>query len=164
MKRILIIILFTIPSLTLAIDLESFYITAKDGVSKSMDTGVTNFVAAVAAGGIPTRTMQNNDLGTGTTFGFILGEYLTDNFRLELEATKRTGYEYDASQTNQNLQISYKAKNQTETLFINGFYDFQAFTVRNTPITPYLGMVGESQEMKWGHLWNMIMEFPMARL
>jgi len=28
---------------------------------------------------------------------------------------------------------------QTEALFINGFYDFQPFSLRNTAITPYLG-------------------------
>ena len=28
---------------------------------------------------------------------------------------------------------------QTEALFINGFYDFQPFSIRNTAITPYLG-------------------------
>ena len=28
---------------------------------------------------------------------------------------------------------------QTEALFINGFYDFQPFTMSNTAITPYLG-------------------------
>ena len=32
-----------------------------------------------------------------------------------------------------------KAKIQTEALFINGFYDFQPFTMSNTAITPYLG-------------------------
>jgi opacity protein-like surface antigen len=28
---------------------------------------------------------------------------------------------------------------QTEALFVNGFYDFQPFSIRNTAITPYLG-------------------------
>ena len=32
-----------------------------------------------------------------------------------------------------------KAKIQTEALFINGFYDFQPFSISNTAITPYLG-------------------------
>ena len=35
-------------------------------------------------------------------FGISAGKYLTDNFRLELEAIKRTGYEYDANQTSSN--------------------------------------------------------------
>ena len=32
-----------------------------------------------------------------------------------------------------------EAKIQTEAVFINGFYDFQPFSIHNTPITPYLG-------------------------
>ena len=83
---------------------------------------------------------QNEDLGTGSAFGFSLGKYLTDSFRLELEAIKRTGYEYDARITTVGLTSNTEeAKIQTEALFINGFYDFQPFTMSNTAITPYLG-------------------------
>ena len=35
--------------------------------------------------------------------------------------------------------LTEEAKIQTEALFINGFYDFQPFTMSNTAITPYLG-------------------------
>ncbi|MDA9635706.1 hypothetical protein N9S71_01495, partial [Nitrosomonadales bacterium] len=51
---------------------------------------------------------------------------------------KRTGYEFDASDTVIPVLVD-KAKMQTEALFINGFYDFQPFTMSNTAITPYLG-------------------------
>ena len=34
---------------------------------------------------------------------------------------------------------SEKAKIRPEALFINGFYDFQPFSMSNTAITPYLG-------------------------
>ena len=67
-----------------------------------------------------------------------MGKYLTDSFRLELEAIKRTGYEFDARDI-QDPEFTDKAKMQTEALFINGFYDFQPFTMSNTAITPYLG-------------------------
>ena len=67
-----------------------------------------------------------------------MGKYLTDSFRLELEAIKRTGYEFDANDSLLTA-FTYKAKIQTEALFINGFYDFQPFTMSNTAITPYLG-------------------------
>ena len=41
MKKILAALLLTLPTMAIAIDLEGYYITAKGGVSKSMDTGTT---------------------------------------------------------------------------------------------------------------------------
>ena len=136
MKKLLVALLLTLPTMAVAIDLEGYYITAKGGVSKTSDTGTTTFTAANGA----LRTLQNEDLGTGSAFGFSVGKYLTNSFRLELEAIKRTGYEYDARFTNAGLtNLTVEAKMQTEALFINGFYDFQPFSIRNTAITPYLG-------------------------
>jgi hypothetical protein len=82
--------------MAVAIDLEGYYITAKGGVSKTFNTGAMSF--NLAAGNL--LTLQNEDLGTGSAFGFSVGKYLTDSFRLELEAIKRAGYEYDARGTN----------------------------------------------------------------
>ena len=111
MKKLLAALLLTLPSMAVAIDLEGYYITAKGGASKTFNTGTTS-----------------------------VGKYLTDNFRLELEAIKRTGYEYDARFTNATVTtFTEKGKIQTEALFVNGFYDFQPFTMSNTAITPYLG-------------------------
>ena len=82
-------------------------------------------------------TLNDDDLGTGSAFGISAGKYITDNFRLELEAIKRTGYEMDTiSPTNNNL---YEANITSKSIFINGFYDFQSFSLGSTPITPYLG-------------------------
>ena len=133
MKKLLVALLLTLPSMAVAIDLEGYYITAKGGASKTFNTGTTSFVET---GNL--LTLQNEDLGTGSAFGFSVGKYLTDSFRLELEAIKRTGYEYDARDTGFPT-FTEKAKMQTEALFINGFYDFQPFTMSNTAITPYLG-------------------------
>ena len=133
-RKLTLALLLTLPSISMAIDLEGYYITAKGGVSKTMDTGTTSF--NVNNGTL--FTLQNEDLGTGSAFGFSVGKYLTNSFRLELEATKRTGYEYDARDIG-SPQFTDKAKMQTEALFINGFYDFQPFTMSNTAITPYLG-------------------------
>jgi opacity protein-like surface antigen len=134
MKKILTALLLTLPSMAVAIDLEGFYITAKGGVSKTFNTGVTTQTSS--GGGI--FTQQNEDLGTGSAFGFSVGRYLTNSFRLELEAIKRTGYEFDARDTSRP-RFTDEAKIQTEALFINGFYDFQPFSMSNTAITPYLG-------------------------
>ena len=133
-RKLTLALLLTLPSISMAIDLEGYYITAKGGVSKTMDTGTTSF--NVNNGTL--FTLQNEDLGTGSAFGFSVGKYLTDSFRLELEAIKRTGYEYDARDIFQP-QFTDKAKIETHALFINGFYDFQPFSIRNTAITPYLG-------------------------
>ena len=43
MKKILAALLLTLPTISVAIDLEGFYVTPKAGVSKSMNTGETNF-------------------------------------------------------------------------------------------------------------------------
>ena len=134
MKKLLAGLLLTLPTMAMAIDLEGYYITAKGGVSKTFNTGTTNFNSAVGA----LFTQQNEDLGTGSAFGFSVGKYLNDNFRLELEAIKRTGYEFDARLLN-TPTFTDKAKIETHALFINGFYDFQPFTMSNTAITPYLG-------------------------
>ena len=133
-KKLTLALLFAIPSLSFAVDLDGYFITAKGGASKTFNTGTTNFVDDT--GGL--FSSENEDLGTGTAFGFSVGKYLTDSFRLELEAIKRTGYEFDARDI-QNPEFTDKAKMQTEALFINGFYDFQPFTMSNTAITPYLG-------------------------
>jgi opacity protein-like surface antigen len=133
-KKITLALLFTIPSLSFTMDLDSYYITAKGGASKTFNTGETSFILY---NGAP-RALQNDDLGTGSAFGFSLGKYLTDSFRLELEAIKRTGYEYDGRAI-PFPTFTYNTKIQTESLFINGFYDFQPFTMSNTAITPYLG-------------------------
>ena len=136
MKKILAALLLTLPTIAVAIDLEGYYITAKGGVSKTFNTGTTSLNNVDGT----LFTSQNEDLGTGSAFGFSVGKYLTDSFRLELEATKRTGYEYDARTTTADFTNSTdKAKIQTEAVFINGFYDFQPFSMSNTAITPYLG-------------------------
>jgi len=122
--------------MAMAIDLDGYYITAKGGASKTFNTGTTSFNNTLGT----LFTSQNEDLGTGSAFGFSVGKYLTNSFRLELEATKRTGYEYDARISIAGFTMfSHKAKIETEALFINGFYDFQPFSIRNTAITPYLG-------------------------
>ena len=134
MKKLLAGLLLTLPTMAVAIDLEGYYITAKGGVSKTSDTGETSFILSKGA----SRALQDDDLGTDSAFGFSLGNYLTDSFRLELEAIKRTGYEYDGRAI-PFPTFTYNTKIQTESLFINGFYDFQPFTMSNTAITPYLG-------------------------
>ena len=133
-RKLTLALLLTLPTIALAIDLEGYYITAKGGASKTFNTGETSFVSS--AGNL--FTLQNEDLGTGSAFGFSVGKYLNDNFRLELEAIKRTGYEFDARFTAFPTS-TVKAKIETHALFVNGFYDFQPFSIRNTAITPYLG-------------------------
>ena len=121
---------------TFAVDLDGFYITAKGGISKTSNTGTTSLNNNEGE----LFTFKNEDLGTGSAFGFSVGKYLTNSFRLELEVIKRTGYEFDArSSTAGFTTLTDKAKMQTEAIFINGFYDFQPFSMSNTAITPYLG-------------------------
>jgi len=135
LRKLILALLLTLPSMAMAIDLEGYYITAKGGISKTSDTGTTTLNNLDG----DLRTFENEDLGTGSAFGFSVGKYLTDSFRLELEAIKRTGYEFDANASPPLTAFTQESKIQTEAVFINGFYDFQPFSMRNTAITPYLG-------------------------
>lgn len=131
-KKLTLALLFTLPSLSFAVDLDGYYITAKGGASKSMDTGVTSFT------NFGVFSFEDNDLSLGTAFGFSVGKYLTDNFRLEIEALRRTGYDFKGIRNSPDTQ-DVTADIQTTSLFINGFYDFQPFSIGDTPVTPYFG-------------------------
>ena len=128
MKKILAALLLTLPTISVAVDLDGYYITAKGGVSKTSDTGTMSY-------GIQNTILNDDDLGTGSAFGISAGKYISDNFRLELEAIKRTGYEMDTTGDNN----SYEANISSKSIFFNGFYDFQSFSLGSTPISPYLG-------------------------
>ena len=112
-------------------NLGKYYITVKGGASKTLNTGETTI--AYAPGLI--FTYPNEDLGTGSVYRLSTGKYLTDCFRLELEAIKTAGYEFDGDPESKPS----KSKIEIEAFFMNGIYDFQPFNKSNTVITPYLG-------------------------
>ena len=132
--KLTLALLLTLPTIAVAIDLEGYYITAKGGVSKTSDTGTASYGQV----GIIYPSLKNDDLGTGSAFGFSVGKYLTDSFRLELEAIKRTSYELDTYVLQSPTDVD-TANIDTTSLFINSFYDFQPLTLSNTSITPYVG-------------------------
>lgn len=135
LKKITFALLFAIPSFSFAIDLDGFYITPKGGISKSMDTGV---ILGDTGGG--QFDIKDNDLGTGYVFGLSVGKYITNNFRVELEASQRGGLEYDTEYASEpNLGTTNKADIKTQSIFINGFYDFESFAIINSLVTPYIG-------------------------
>ena len=113
---------------------KGFYITLKGGVSESRDTGEASYGQV----GVIYPRLKDDDLGAGTAFGFSVGKYLSDNFRLELEAIKRTGYELDTYVLQSPADVD-TANIDTTSLFINSFYDFQPLTISNTSIIPYVG-------------------------
>jgi len=134
-KKITFALLFAIPSFSFAIDLDDFYITPKGGISKSMDTGV---ILGDTGGG--QFDIKDNDLGTGYVFGLSVGKYITNNFRVELEASQRGGLEYDTEYASEpNLGTTTKADIKTQSIFINAFYDFKSFAIINSLVTPYIG-------------------------
>ena len=134
-KKITFALLFAIPSFSFAIDLDGFYITPKGGISKSMDTGV---ILGDTGGG--QFDIKDNDLVTGYVFGLSVGKYITNNFRVELEASQRGGLEYDTEYASEpNLGTTTKADIKTQSIFINGFYDFESFAIINSSVTPYIG-------------------------
>ena len=135
MKKILAALLLSLPTMAVAIDLEGYYITAKGGISKSMDTGVTDIINAD-----PTDFfLEDNDLGTGWAGGLSVGKYLTNKFRMELEFTRRGGLEYNALSSDPSNFFYEKAHISSNALFVNGLYDFQPFSVKSSSITPYIG-------------------------
>ena len=137
LRKLTLALLLTLPTMAMAIDLDGYYITPKGGISKTMDTGITTF-----NNGGTVLDLYDDDLGTGSAFGFSAGKYLSDNFRLELELIKRTGYEYDADYNGggeEEAGMSLAGDLDSTSIFVNGFYDFQPFSISNTAITPYLG-------------------------
>ena len=44
-RKLTLALLLTLPTMAVAIDLEGYYITAKGGVSKTFNTGMTSFNA-----------------------------------------------------------------------------------------------------------------------
>ena len=135
MKKLLAALLLTLPTMAVAIDLEGYYITAKGGISKSMDTGMTDIINAT-----PTDfLLEDNDLGTGWAGGLSVGKYLTNKFRMELEFTRRGGLEYNALSSDPSNFFYEKAHISSNALFVNGLYDFQPFSVKSSSITPYIG-------------------------
>ena len=135
MKKLLAGLLLTLSSMAVALDFDGFYITPKGGISKSMDTGV---ILGDAGGG--QFDIKDNDLGTGYVFGLSVGKYITNNFRVELEASQRGGLEYDTEYASEpNLGTTTKADIKTQSIFINGFYDFESFAIINSLVTPYIG-------------------------
>lgn len=132
----IIVLLLSLPTIAFAINLDSFYITAKGGVSKTRDAGMMNFINVDG----DLFTMEDVNLGTGRVFGLSLGKYLTDNIRLELEAIKRTGYKFNSNYVSPLLKnFTEEAKIDSSALFINGFYNFPSFYISNVPISPYIG-------------------------
>ena len=67
-RKLILAIFFTFPSLALAVDLEGFYITAKGGISKSIDTGVMNLVQEPDS-----YDYSDEDIATGSAFGLSVG-------------------------------------------------------------------------------------------
>ena len=114
--KLTLALLLTLPTIAVAIDLEGYYITAKGGVSKTSDTGTATYGQV----GIIYPSLKNDDLGTGSAFGFSVGKYLTDSFRLELEAIKRTSYELDTYVLQSPTDVD-TANIDTTSLFINSF-------------------------------------------
>ncbi len=133
MKKLLAALLLTLPTISVAIDLEGYYITAKGGISKSMDTGMTDIISYTDF------LLEDNDLGTGWAGGLSVGKYLTNKFRMELEFTRRGGLEYNALNSDPSNFFYEKAHISSNALFVNGLYDFQPFSVKSSSITPYIG-------------------------
>ena len=67
-------------------------ITVKGGFSKSRDTGKIHFEDAVQK-----NTNEDEDLGAGYIFGLSVGQYITNNLRLELEASQRGDLEFNSA-------------------------------------------------------------------
>jgi len=134
MKKLLAALLLTLPTISVAIDLDGYYITAKGGVSKSMDTGSTDLINGSTVFGF-----SDDDLGTGWAGGLSVGKYLTNKFRMELEFTRRGGLEYVGSSDDPENPFTEESKISSNALFVNGLYDFQPFSVKSSSITPYIG-------------------------
>ena len=133
-RKCILALALAIPSFAVAVDMDGFYITAKGGVSKSMDTGSTDIINGSTVFGL-----SDGDLGTGWAGGLSVGKYLTNKFRMELEFTRRGGLEYVGSSDDPGNVFTEESNISSNALFVNGLYDFQPFSVKSSSITPYIG-------------------------
>ena len=54
-----------------------------------------------------------------------MGNYIVNSFRLELEVIKREGFSYDVTLITAGFNaLGERAKIQSKTVLVNGFYDF----------------------------------------
>ena len=139
MKKYLLAILFAFPSIAFSGD---YYITAKGGFSDTENTGT---VSGADQG--ESYTLKDNDLGSGDTFGLSVGKYINigGNFRLELEILNRDGYEFNKVVVGKN-HLSLEGDIESSSVFINALYDFNAISLNDKAITPYIGAgVGRSR-------------------
>ena len=90
MKKLLVALLLTLPTMAVALDLEGFYITPKGGVSKSMDTGVMNYTNSGTTNYLEEKIYIFMELVMFLVYQLTSGKFVTDNLRFEIEATKRT--------------------------------------------------------------------------
>jgi len=132
-RKLILALTFILPSLAYAVDMDGYYITAKGGISKTSDTGVTSYYEQGT-----TFSFGDDDLGTGYAAGLSVGKYITNNIRIELEAMQRGSYEYDVTLLPSGGG-EFKANISSQSLFINGLYDFNGFSVGNGSISPYIG-------------------------
>ena len=77
-RKLTLALLLTLPTMAVAIDLEGYFVTAKGGVSKTLNTGEMSFINSTSQ----LIVIENEDLGTGSAFGFSVGKYLNDNLSL----------------------------------------------------------------------------------
>ena len=124
---------FALFSKASAMDLDSFYITPKVGVSASRGTQESRFTAA--SGGL--ARYKSETLGRGHIVGVSVGKYVQDNIRLELEGLNRDRYKLDTTRTIDGNTL--KADISSTALFINGFYEFEPSSISNKSFVPYLG-------------------------
>ena len=124
---------FALFSKASAMDLDSFYITPKVGVSASRGTQEPRFTSASDV----LRTYKSETLGRGHIVGVSVGKYVQDNIRLELEGLNRDRYKLDTTRNSDGKTL--KADISSTALFINGFYEFEPSSISNKSFVPYLG-------------------------
>ena len=76
-RKLTLALLLTLPSIAVAVDLEGYYITAKGGVSKTMDTGTTSFTNS--GGNQDIQPDNDLSLGTATAPSNPAVSYIGDN-------------------------------------------------------------------------------------
>jgi opacity protein-like surface antigen len=124
--------MLALPSIAFSGD---YYITAKGGFSDTDNVGTVTSKEP----DVELLVYEDKDLGSGSTFGLSIGKHIIDNFRLELEVLKRNGYTFNAIPNGSARHFS-TGDVESSSVFVNALYDFNAFTLDNKTITPYIGV------------------------
>ena len=152
MKKILLLIIFSMTTSGALADVGDNFFSIKLGSSNSKNAGITTAINVIGAVGETT----NNDLGSSEVLGIGVGKYFSETFRGEINISQRKGFKYATTHAQTDgvadTEYRYKADIESLTFFVSGYVDSQPISLFQTSVTPYFGIGAGVSSNKMGPL------------